>query len=56
VAKSAASVEGCTSGTRDRERVGAAVIVAGRADHQPADAKCSCQRGWGRQAGPFSDM
>ena len=39
MAETAAGVEGCTSGTRDREKVDDAESAEGRGDHQPTGAE-----------------
>ena len=54
MAESAAGVEGCTSGTRDCEKVDATESAAGRGGDQPAGAERSDHSGWRRMAGSFS--
>jgi len=54
-AETATGVEGCTSGTCDREKVDAAESAAGRGGEQPAGAERFDHSGWVRMAGPLSD-
>ena len=54
-AEAAAAVEGCTSGTRDRDKVDAADSAAGRGGDQPAGAERVDHSGLGRMVDPLKD-
>jgi len=54
-AEAAAGVKGCTSGTRDREKVDAAENAASQGGYQPAGAQRFDHNGWMRMAGHFQD-